>query len=94
LSVRLLPRAVADLDRWIARIRLDNARAAETFAAEVFSTIESLAAGAFEGPETSLHTGQVVRSWPVPPLRIYYQRQNGDLVVLRIYHQGRRPISR
>jgi plasmid stabilization system protein ParE len=34
--------------------------------------IERLAAGAFEGPETVLTTGETVRSWPVRPFRIYY----------------------
>jgi plasmid stabilization system protein ParE len=94
LSVRLLPRALAELDRWIARIHADNATAAIAFAAEVFATVEQLSTGAFEGPESTLRAGQIVRSWPVPPVRIYYQRRGDELVVLRIYHQARRPIAR
>lgn len=60
----------------------------------VFDTLEKLAAGDMEGPQQQLTTGELVRSWPVPPFRIYYQRGEGELRVFRIYHHARRPIAR
>lgn len=59
-----------------------------------FSIIDKLAAGDFDGPEQELTSGERVRSWAVPPVRVYYQRQEDALWVLRIYHQARRPIAR
>ena len=41
-----------------------------------------------------LRSGSLVRSRPVPPFRIYDQRQPGELLILRVYHQTRRPIVR
>jgi plasmid stabilization system protein ParE len=53
-----------------------------------------LATEAFMGREVVLRDGRRVRTWPVPPYRIYY-RQQGDLFeVVRVYHQARRPIER
>jgi len=36
----------------------------------------------------------LVRSWPVHPVRVYYERSADKVVVLRIYHQSRSPITR
>jgi plasmid stabilization system protein ParE len=94
LNVRILPRALAELEAWVEHIRKDNAAAAAAFASKVFATIEMLANEDFEGPESVLRTGQRVRSWPVPPMRIYYQRRDDELCILRIYHQARHPIAR
>ena len=94
MTVRVLPRALAELQACVDYIRSDSPRAASELAEQVFATIGMIAAGDFEGPESVLRTGQHVRSWPVPPLRIYYQRRDQELVVLRIYHQARRPITR
>jgi plasmid stabilization system protein ParE len=56
--------------------------------------ITSLAEGEFDGPEQELRrTGERVRSWPVPPFRIYYRREPDEFVVLRVYHSARRPIA-
>ena len=41
-----------------------------------------------------LRSGTLVRSWAVPPFRIYYQRHSGELLIVRVYHQTRRPITR
>jgi hypothetical protein len=51
----------------------------------VFRTAERLARGDFEGPEHHLMSGFVVRSWPVPPLHLYYRRTADALELLRIY---------
>ena len=61
----------------------------------ILGLIHDLARGGFDGPEQRLRTGEIVRSWPLPPLRLYYQRSpDGELTVLRIYHQAQRPIAR
>ena len=56
--------------------------------------LEHLADREFEGPASRLRSGAVVRSWGVPPFRIYYQRHPDELLILRVYHQARRPITR
>ena len=58
----------------------------------IFTVIDKLAGDEFDGPEQTLVSGEVVRSWPVPPVRVYYQRQPSAFWVLRIYHQAQRPI--
>jgi plasmid stabilization system protein ParE len=60
----------------------------------IFEIIERLAVREMEGPEQRLRTGQIVKSWPVPPVRIYYQRTLDVLEIVRVYHQARRPITR
>jgi hypothetical protein len=44
------------------------------------------------GPEQKFRSGELVRSWPVSRLRVYYQRTADTLIVLRVYHQARRPL--
>jgi hypothetical protein len=60
----------------------------------IFEISERLAGREMEGPEQRLRTGHIVKSWPVSPVRIYYQRTRDVLEVVRIYHQSRRPIIR
>lgn len=68
--------------------------AAANLDAEIEQCIERLAAQEFEGPVSRLRSGAVVRSWAVPPFRIYYQRHTDELLIVRVYHQARRPIAR
>jgi plasmid stabilization system protein ParE len=84
--------AVEDLANQLAYIAERNSDAADRIEARVFSIIDRLAESEFEGPEQKLRSGEIVRSWPVPPLRVYYQRTADTVVVLRIYHQARRPL--
>ena len=71
-----------------------NASAAIKLGHQLFAAIDKLARGAFDGPEQTLETGELVRSWPVPPLRVYYKRMDDALWVVRLYHQARMPIAR
>jgi plasmid stabilization system protein ParE len=48
----------------------------------------------FEGTLSRLRSGAVVRSWGVPPFRIYYQRQPDELLIVRVHHQARKPMVR
>lgn len=74
---------------WIAE---RNPRAAAELAARISEIIERLASRELEGPEQRLLSGEIVKSWPVPPVRIYYHRTIDVLRIVRIYHQSRRPI--
>ncbi len=93
MKLRFYARARADLLATIEYIAERSPKAAEELGGRVLAIIERLADGDFEGPEEHLRSGKLVRSWPIPPVRIYYQRRDDSLVVLRIYHHARRPIT-
>jgi hypothetical protein len=65
-----------------------------TLVGDVIALADRLAREEFEGPEQRLKSGLMVRSWPLPPYRLFYRRREGVLEVMRIYHQARRPITR
>jgi plasmid stabilization system protein ParE len=94
VKVWLSPEAETDLQATLEFIRERNPTAAINLASRVFDMLEKLAAGGFEGPQQQLTTGESVRSWVIPPFRIYYQRRQDALLVFRIYHHSRRPITR
>ena len=94
MKVELAPEAVEDLEAVVDSIKEKAPQAAADLSDRVFAMIEHLAAGELDGPQQTLRSGEEVRSWPVPPLRIYYQRLDDRFLVLRIYHQARRPITR
>ncbi len=94
MNVILAPEAIGDIEAVIQYIEQRNPQAAAELVDRVFTVIEHLATGEFDGPLQTLRSGAEVRSWPVPPLRIYYQRHADRLLVLRVYHQARRPITR
>ena len=95
MKVVLAPEAVDDLAAAIEYLNQRSPQAATTMADSVFRVIDRLAAHEFEGPECELRrTRERVRSWPARPFRIYYQREGDSLIVLRIYHSSRRPITR
>ncbi len=94
MTVLLAPEAEEDLRCLVEYLRDRNPIAAAQLLDRVFTIIDRLAAGDFEGPEQTLRTGDRVRSWPSPPVRIYYRRQPGALWVIRIYDQRQRPLAR
>jgi len=94
VNITYAEEAIADILDAIAYLTERNPTAASHLDADLAACIEHLAAGEFEGPLSRLRSGSLVRSWPVPPFRIYYQRQPGELLILRVYHQTRRPIVR
>lgn len=71
-----------------------NAVAAKKLADRVDEALRRLDELPLDGPETRLRNGAVVHSWPVPPFLAYYVRRDGDVLVLRLYHQRREPIAR
>jgi plasmid stabilization system protein ParE len=94
LTVTYTEEAVADIVQAITYLNERSPTAAANLDAEIARCIERLADREFEGPVSQLRSGAVVRSWGVPPFRIYYQRHADDLLIVRVYHQSRRPITR
>ena len=93
MTVTYTEEAIADIVEAITYLKERNPTAAANLDAEIARCIDRLAAQDFEGPVSRLRSGALVRSWPVPPFRIYYQRQPDELLILRGYHQARRPIA-
>jgi plasmid stabilization system protein ParE len=93
LTVTYTDEAVADIVEAITYLNERNPTAAANLDAEIARCIERLADREFEGPVSRLRSGAVVRSWGVPPFRIYYQRHPDELLIVRAYHQARRPIA-
>jgi plasmid stabilization system protein ParE len=75
-------------------LRRRNAAAAERMMHAVNTALQRLHELPIDGPETRLSTGAFVRSWPIPPFRVYYQRRDADLLIVRLYDQRREPIER
>lgn len=86
--------AIADIVDAITYLNERNPTAAVNLDAEIAQCIERLAAREFDGPVSRLRSGAVVRSWAVPPFRVYYQRHDDELLIVRVYHQARRAITR
>jgi plasmid stabilization system protein ParE len=94
LKVTYTEEAVADIVQALTYLKERNPTAAANLDAEIAQCIERLAAQEFDGPVSRLRSGAAVQSWAVPPFRVYYQRLPVELVIVRVYHQARRPISR
>jgi plasmid stabilization system protein ParE len=94
VTVYFAPKAEADFAAVIEYLVERNPAAAADLGERIFDVIDKLARAEFEGPEQTLATGESVRSWPVPPVRIYYQRNADAFWVLRIYHQAQPPIAK
>jgi plasmid stabilization system protein ParE len=85
--------AARDLDAAIQFLAQRDPRTAARLIDDVIDLGQRLADGGFDGVEVRLKSGLVVRSWPLPPYRIYYRRQPNLLEIMRVYHQARRPIA-
>ena len=94
MNIAYTDEAIADILDAITYLNERNPTAAVNLDADIADCIERLAGGEFDGPVSRLRSGSIVRSWPVPPFRIYYQRHAGERLILRVYHQTRRPITR
>ena len=47
-----------------------------------------------DGREVELDTGERCRRIFVHPLTIYYQRAPGEVLIVRVYHHARQPLTR
>jgi plasmid stabilization system protein ParE len=91
VKIRFSPRARDHIRSAVEHLPARNPVAARELKDQILSTIERLAGGEFEGPELRLLSGAVVRSWPVLPHRIYYQRSAG---ILRMFVSTTMPAAR
>ena len=94
MKVTYTEEAITDIVEAIGYLHERNPAAAASLDAAIELCIEHLAAQEFEGAVSRLRSGALVRSWAVPPFRIYYQRHPAELLIVRVYHQTRRPITR
>jgi plasmid stabilization system protein ParE len=94
LKIIWSPEAADDFETAIAYLAERNQPAARQLANALFALIERLASEPLDGPVYTLGTGESVRGWPLPPFRVYYDRTEDALRVVRIYHQRREPIAR
>lgn len=94
MKVRWTEEALDDVEAAIDWLAAHSPQAAASLLDNVFETVQRLGRLELEGPETVLTHGEVVRSWPCPPLRVYYVRREEICWVLRVYDQRRRPIER
>ena len=94
MNVTYTEEAVADIVEAISYLNERNPTAAANLDTEIARCIDRLAGREFDGPVSRLGSGAVVRSWTVPPFRIYYQRHSDELLIVRVYRQARRPITR
>jgi plasmid stabilization system protein ParE len=94
LKIVWSPEAADDLETAVQYLAERNPVASARVAMGILALIERLAVEPIVGPEHVLASGERVRGWPYPPFRVYYQRKDEVLSVLRVYHQRRFPIVR
>jgi plasmid stabilization system protein ParE len=93
LRIRFAKHAAKDLDEALGFWRERRPDVPSTLVNDVIRLAERLSRGEFDGPEQRLKSGLLVRSWPLPPYRVYYRRREDVLEIMRVYHQARRPIT-
>lgn len=94
MTIVVAPKARDDLKEAYEYIQRDNPEAADRVLSRMVEVIGLLASGLVEGKEMVLRDGRRVRTWPVPPYRIYYRKRGEVFQIVRVYHQARRPIER
>ena len=94
MSIRFAKQAARDIAAAVSFWQTRRPDRPLTLVDDVMALAGRLARGEFDGPEQRLKTGLVVRSWPLPPYRLYYRRRDGVLEIMRVYHQARRPIAK
>ena len=70
MTIYFAPKAEADFAAVIGYLAERNPAAAAELGDRIFTVIDKLARDELEGPNQTLLTGEVVRSWPMPPVRI------------------------
>jgi plasmid stabilization system protein ParE len=94
LTILYTEEAIADIVDALTYLNERNPTPAANLDADISRSIDRLAGGELDGGLSRLRSGRLVRSWAVPPFRIYYQRHPDELLIVRVYHQARRPITR
>jgi plasmid stabilization system protein ParE len=95
MSFALMAAARRDLYAYAFHLAADDQRVAKSEMARVFQALEKLSRLPGEGQTVRIkgHARPLQRGY-VHPFRVYYERQDGVLVVHRLYHHARRPIER
>ena len=94
MTIVVAPQAREDLREAYDYVSKDNPNSASRVLAHIVEIIGMLASESVTGREVLLRDGRRVKTWPVPPYRIYYRVRGQELQVIRVYHQARRPIER
>jgi plasmid stabilization system protein ParE len=94
LRVSYTEEAIADIVDAIEYLKERSPRAAANLDQSISKCIAGLADRSFDGPISRLRSGSEVQSWAIPPFRLYYQRLSDELLIVRMYHQARLPITR
>ena len=94
MTIVVAPQAREDLREAYEYIRKDNPNAAARVFAHIVEVMGMLVSESVRGRDVLLRDGRRVKTWPVPPYRIYYRVKGQELQVIRVYHQARRPIER
>jgi plasmid stabilization system protein ParE len=95
-QVEMTDDAENDLASHLAYLEAHNPMAALQFLDRVNHTLTLLASVSprLDGAATHLKNGRRCRRMPSLPAVILYTRRPGVLVVLRVYHHARQPITR
>lgn len=94
MTIVVAPQAREDLREAYDYIHKDNPNAAARVLAHIVEVIGMPVSEAVTGRDVLLRDGRRVKTWPVPPYRIYYRVRGQELQVIRVYHQARRSIER
>ena len=94
MKVSYTEEAIADIVDAIEYVKEHSPKAAANLDHAISDCIARLADGQFDGPTSRLRSGSLVQSWPVRPFRVYYLRHPDELLIVRVYHQARRQITR
>jgi len=94
MTIVVAPQAREDLREAYDYICKNNPNAAGRVLAHIVEIIGMLASESVAGRDVVLKDGRRVKTWPVPPYRIYYRVFGRELQVIRVYHQARCPIER
>lgn len=93
MIVEYTPQAQQDFTDALTYLGLHNPPAAARLRRRIERAIDQLASGFIEGRPVQLRGQWDTRVSFSPPYGIYYKRADNHLVILRIYHQARRPLE-
>lgn len=92
MQVRFSLQAEADLREAYDFIAKDNPDAADRVLEAISGAVARLASGSFQGRELRLQDGRKLRTWVIPPYRLFYRIRDDVFEVVRIHHSARRPL--
>lgn len=94
MKITYTEEAIADIVEAITYLNERDPAAAAKLDAEIARRVERLADREFEGAGFASSLGCRRAQLERAAFRIYYQRHPDELLIVRVYHQARRPITR